>query len=110
MNIVEAMRVLRNKDAAGLAAFIEAASIFDDLVAAHDALAPKPEDWPEGMKWYTIDASGQGRWSINEPHVELLYGDTTYWFVEMSWLEKGIKPLRIGIDWRGCKWERKEGN
>ena len=26
------------------------------MIAAYDALAPKPDAWPDGAQWYTIDA------------------------------------------------------
>ena len=72
------------------------------LVAAYDALAPKPDEWPEGAKYCAIDADGHAFWYRGEP--EAL---ATVWI--------GVSPslrcrftLHLGIDWRLCMWKRLE--
>ena len=46
---------------------VAAQSQIANLIAAYDALAPKPDAWPDGAQWYTIDAENQCYWHIDEP-------------------------------------------
>ena len=104
MNFIDAAGVLA--DSAELLAddmmAREAKSIVQATVEAYDALAPKPDEWPDGAQWYTIDAENQRCWHINEP---VLF--------DWAWDSKGIDwagfaDVPLGVDWRLCKWQRPE--
>ena len=72
---------------------VAAQSQVASLVAAYDALAPKPDEWPDGAQWYTIDADGIPRWHIENPS-------------RIVACDKILIPL--GVDWRLCIWQRPE--
>ncbi len=74
----------------------------DDLIAAYDALAPKPDAWPDGAQWYTIDAENQCYWHIDEPALFDWAWDSN----GLDWA--GFVDIPLGIDWRLCKWQRPE--
>lgn len=80
----------------------EAKSIVQATVKAYDALAPKPDEWPDGAQWYTIDAENQRYRHIDEP--SLL--DATWDSNAMDWA--GFTDVPLGVDWRLCKWQRLE--
>ena len=119
MNIIEAMRVWRNDlpyGTGGQPEYIEAAKEIDGLLAAYDALAPKPEDWAAfpWAKWCTIDYQGRFFWEC-EPEVD----GYRYWnrLAPKDGADYGLwncdylapKPdVRVGLDWRDCKWMRPE--
>ena len=72
-----------------------------ELVAAYDALAPKPDGWPDGAEWYTIDAENQCYWHIDEP----IY-DGEWWSNTAEF--SGFTEIPLGVDWRLLKWQRPE--
>ena len=74
----------------------------DDLIAAYDALAPKPDAWPNGAKWYTIDADGVCCWHEVEPTLYTWAWEST----GMGWA--GVVVIPLGLDWRLLKWQRPE--
>ena len=79
----------------------EAKSIVQATVDAYDALAPKPDEWPDGAQWYTIDAENQCYWHIDEP----IY-DGEWWSNTAEF--SGFTEIPLGVDWRLCKWQRPE--
>lgn len=73
------------------------------MIAAYDALAPKPDAWPDGVQWFVIEPTGDCYWHEVEPTA-----------ITLSW-ESGtadfagfVFAIPIGIDWRLCKWQRPE--
>jgi hypothetical protein len=72
------------------------------MIAAYDALAPKPDAWPDGAQWYTIDAENQCYWHIDEPALFDWAWDSN----GLDWA--GFVDIPLGIDWRLCKWQRPE--
>ena len=79
----------------------EAKSIVQATVDAYDALAPKPDAWPDGAEWYTIDAENQCYWHIDEP----IY-DGEWWSNTAEF--SGFTEIPLGVDWRLLKWQRPE--
>ena len=79
----------------------EAKSIVQATVDAYDALAPKPDEWPDGAEWYTIDAENQCYWHIDEP----IY-DGEWWSNTAEF--SGFTEIPLGVDWRLLKWQRPE--
>ena len=79
----------------------EAKSIVQATVDAYDALAPKPDGWPDGAEWYTIDAENQCYWHIDEP----IY-DGEWWSNTAEF--SGFTEIPLGVDWRLLKWQRPE--
>ena len=95
MNFLDAAGVLADSAELPLRDLLahEAKSIVQATVAAYDALAPKPDEWPDGAQWYTIDADGIPRWHIENPS-------------RIVACDKILIPL--GVDWRLCRWQRPE--
>ena len=104
----------------------EAKSIVQATVKAYDALAPKPDEWPDGAQWYAIDSDGACNWHETEPTPDGAKwcvidptGDCYWHEVEptpdsLSW-ESGtadfagfVFAIPLGVDWRLCKWQRPE--
>lgn len=81
----------------------EARQVVHDVVADYDALAPKPEEWPDGAQWYAIDASEESAFFSEEPK---MYSNS--WWHESAWPYGYGKSLPLGIDWRLCIWQRPE--
>lgn len=75
------------------------------MIAAYDALAPKPDAWPDGAQWFAIDANGWRWFCMFEPEI-----NSTEWFLGRygSYSSSGEMPIGIGVDWRLCKWQRPE--
>lgn len=80
------------------------------MIAAYDALAPKPDAWPDGVQWYAIDANGVATFFDVEPEWEM-----SEWVID--WRSYPNEPLilnapkidvPIGIDWRLLKYSRPE--
>jgi len=72
------------------------------MLVAYDALAPKPDAWPDGAQWYTIDAENLRCWHINEPVLFVWAWDSK----GIDW--DGFTDVPLGIDWRLLKWQRPE--
>ena len=105
MNIIEAIEITRDVAASNWHADDEqrtAMAMVADLIAAYDALAPKPEDWIDGARYYAIDADGTANWHTLEP--------TPFDAVWESGTGDYIKCRHIpdGVDWRLCIWQRPE--
>lgn len=112
MNITKFLRILLNESGMdGMYRFapserhvelVAAQSQIASFVAAYDALAPKPDAWPNGAKWYTIDADGVCCWHEVEPTLYTWAWDSN----GLDWA--GFTDVPLGIDWRLCKWQRLE--
>ena len=72
------------------------------MVAAYDALAPKPDAWPDSVQWYAIDSDGACNWHETEPTP----CDSCWESGTAEWA--GVVLIPIGLDWRLCKWQRPE--
>ena len=72
------------------------------LVAAYDLLVPPIDMWPDDMKFFTIDASGEGCWHLIDPEPDLKWAQ----WISDGEEEAGAYVLELGIDWRLCKWPR----
>jgi len=72
------------------------------LVAAYDALAPKPDEWPDGATHYAIRPNNQAFWCRGAPIP--FQGD---WLTD-NYQSAGRRELPFGIDWRLCMWKRPE--
>ena len=103
MNFIDAAGVLADSAELPLRDLLarEAKSIVHATVAAYDALAPKPDAWPDGAEWYTIDAENQCYWHIDEP----IY-DGEWWSNTAEF--SGFTEIPLGVDWRLLKWQRPE--
>ena len=109
MTIIEALRVVRNKNTASLAEYVDATEEIDGLLKSYNVLAPKAEDWAAfpWAKWYAIDACGASYWYEYEPEVHM-----AIWIVlgkdSARSAPASIVPVLVGLDWRDCKWMRPE--
>ena len=111
MSIMKFLRILLNESGMeGMYQFapgerhvelVAAQSQVASLIAAYDALAPKPDAWPDGAEWYTIDAENQCYWHIDEP----IY-DGEWWSNTAEF--SGFTEIPLGVDWRLLKWQRPE--
>ncbi len=95
---------------------VAAQSQVASLVAAYDALAPKPDEWPDGAQWYTIDADGVATFFDVEPEWEMFEWvidwrsdpDAPSYPNEPLILDAPKIDVPIGVDWRLLKWQRPE--
>lgn len=75
------------------------------LVAEYEALAPKPDEWPDRVQWYAICADGEGYWYVEEPRASI---GRNKWISAWPHSYGGTVVMPLGIDWRLLKWQRPE--
>ena len=104
MNFLDALRIINAQVSGhnGNTDLWMALDEIEDLIAAYDALAPKPDAWPDGAEWYTIDANGYCYWHRIEPSE-----------IRLGWESgtaagAGVVLIPLGVDWRLLKWQRPE--
>ena len=125
MNIIDALRIINAQVSGhnGNTDLWMALDEIEDLIAAYDALAPKPDEWPDGAQWYAIDADGVATFFDVEPEWDSSgFGARMFEWV-IDWRSDPDAPsypneplildapkidVPIGIDWRLCKWQRPE--
>ena len=118
MNFIDAAGVLADSAELPLRDLLarEAKSIVQATVDAYDALAPKPDEWPDGAQWYTIDADGVATFFDVEPEWEMFEWvidwrsdpDAPSYPNEPLILDAPKIDVPIGVDWRLLKWQRPE--
>ena len=112
MNFLDAAGVLADSAELPLRDLLarEAKSIVQAVVDEYDALAPKPDAWPEGATHFVINAEGYGEWlfGVEPRHQVAIIG--AKWSKQHVWSTEpvGHIDIPIGLDWRLLKWQRPE--
>jgi hypothetical protein len=118
MSIMKFLRILLNESGMdGMYQFapgerhvelVAAQSQVASLIAAYDALAPKPDAWWDNAQWFVIDPNGDCFWFHDEPKANEWRWTNDDWFRDVGY-EKGRRVnIPLGVDWRLLKWQRPE--